>query len=129
MGAEAHGDALRRTGDAMQGVRPLRVRHAAAMLVVATLAPHVLAWIGLPLALLLAPGSAWVALFLTFLFSPLFALPIALCLGLRGSSAVSSGRCIVTRSRAPSSKSTGPRAGTVEQRTGRGTACSTTRST
>ena len=66
----------------MRSVRPLAVRHAAATLVVATLAPHVLAWIGLPLALLLAPGSAWVAVFLTFLFSPLFALPIALCLGL-----------------------------------------------
>ena len=101
MGAETRGDALRRAGDVMQGVRPLPVRHAAAMLVVATLAPHVLAWIGLPLALLLAPGSAWVAVFLTFLFSPLFALPIALCLGLPAVVALSRfarlglGRCVV----------------------------------
>jgi hypothetical protein len=71
------------------------------MLVVATLAPHVLAWIGLPLALLLAPGSAWVAVFLKFLFSPLFALPIALCLGLPAVVALSRfarlelGRCVV----------------------------------
>jgi hypothetical protein len=88
----------------MQGVQALPVRHAAAMLVVATLAPHVLAWIGLPLALILAPGSAWVAVFLTFLFSPLFALPIALCLGLPALVALSRfsrlglGHCVVAGS-------------------------------